>query len=181
MTFASTNGGMSFAFSVALGALCASCIAARPIEFSEDENFPPSIISAVDAQYPSREINQLDLDAPVESQELPLEVVVRDPNIDQTLQYRIFLDSTNPPSNTDIPIEQDEIDPSGEVERPVAFFIPYDLLLPGVCHKLEVTVSGGFAGFVEPRRPLIEGDVDNRTWWVEVTDAEFPVVTRECQ
>ena len=181
MAFALLNDRMSFALLATFAALCVSCIAGRPIEFSEDENFPPSIVSAVDAEYPSREINQLDLDAPVQSPELPLEVVVRDPNIDQTLSYRIFLDSANPPSNTDIPIEQDEIEPSGEVERPDVFFIPYDLLTPGVCHKIEVTVSGGFFGFIEPRRPLIEGDVDNRAWWVEVTNAEFPVITQECQ
>jgi hypothetical protein len=181
MTFASITRGMTFAFSVSLGALSTSCIAGRPIEFSDEENFPPSIISEVDAEYPSREIGQLDLDAPVESPELPLEVVVRDPNIDQTLEYRMFLDATNPPSNTDIPIEQGVIEPTGDVERPRTFTVPYVDLIPGVCHKIEITVTGRFAGFIEPRRPEIEGDIDNRTWWVEVTDAEFPVITVECQ
>jgi len=181
MTFASHITGMSLAFSLSLVALCASCIAGRPIEFSDDENYPPSIISQVDAEYPSREIGQLDLDAPVESPEVPLEVIVRDPNIDQTLQYRIFLDAGNPPSNTDIFIEQDFIEPSGEVERPDVFFIPYDLLTAGVCHKIEVTVTSEFAGFIEPRRPVIEGDFDNRTWWIEVTDADNPIITVECQ
>lgn len=157
------------------------CIATGTVEFSEDENLPPSVISQEGAQYPLREIGQLDLDAPVEVPEVPLEVVVRDPNVDQTLEYRIFLDSTNPPSNTDVPIDQDVIPPTGEIDRLRTFTVPYDLLTPGVCHKIELTVTGRFAGFIEPRRPEQAGDIDNRTWWIEVTDADNSVISVECQ
>jgi hypothetical protein len=182
MTFASDSTWMLFASTVTVAAISAGgCIATSTIEFSEDENLPPSVVSQEDALYPLREIGQLDLDVPVEAPELPLEVIVRDPNIDQTLVYRIFLDSTNPPSNTEFPIDQDVIPPSGELERPRTFTVSYDLLTAGVCHKIELTVTGGFAGFIEPRRPEQEGDIDNRTWWIEVTDADNPVITVECQ
>jgi len=183
MTFAFRIGGMlSFASSGAFAVLTVTgCIATGTVEFSEDENLPPSVISQEGAQYPLREIGQLDLDAPVEVPEVPLEVVVRDPNVDQTLEYRIFLDSTNPPSNTDVPIDQDVIPPTGEIDRLRTFTVPYDLLTPGVCHKIELTVTGRFAGFIEPRRPEQEGDIDNRTWWIEVTDADNSVIEVECQ
>jgi hypothetical protein len=161
--------------------LASGCIATDPIEFAEDENLPPSAVSQEGAAYPLREIGQLNLDDPVESQELPLEVIVRDPNIDQTLQYRIFLDSANPPSSNEIPILAGTIEPQGDVEREITFNVSYDLLTPGVCHKIELTVSGAFFGFVEPRRPAQEGDIDNRTWWIEVTDADNPVIEVECQ
>jgi len=28
---------------------------------------------------------------------------------------------------------------------------------------------------------LEEGDVDGVTWWIRVTDADFPVITTECR
>jgi hypothetical protein len=182
MAFASKSFGMlSLASCAAFAASVAAsgCIATTPVEFTEEENYPPSAISQPGAQYPLREIGQLDLDVPVEQRELPLEVIIRDPNIDQTLEYRVFVDSPTPPGN-DSPIDQDFIDPSGEVERPWTFNIPYDVLTPaGECHKIELLLSGGFASPIEPRRPLEEGDVDDRTWWIEVTDSDNPVIIVE--
>ena len=175
-------GMLSFASCVALAAMSASgCIATNTIDFPEDENFPPSAISQETAAYPLREIGQLNLDDPVEEPELPLEVIVRDPNFDQTLEYRIFLDATNPPASAEIPIDQGTLPPTGEVERPRTFTVSYDLLSPGVCHKIELTIVGSFLGFVEPRRPTQEGDIDNRTWWIEVTDADNPLIVEGCQ
>jgi hypothetical protein len=166
---------------LAMSFAAVGCVTTDPITFSPEENFPPSIISQPTAEYPLRDIGDLNLDDPVEEPELPLEVIVRDPNIDQTLEYRIFVDSPTPPGN-DPPIDQGEIDPTGEVERFRTFTIPYDLLTPaGVCHKVELVVSGNFASPVEPRRPLEEGDVDGVTWWIRVTDADFPVITTECR
>ena len=184
MTFAFKYSGMLYfasCLAFAASVTASGCIATSPVEFSEDENFPPSIISQPGAQYPLREIGELNLDDPVETPELPLEVIVRDPNVDQTLEYRIFVDSPTPPGN-DFPIDQDVIEPTGEVERPRTFNVPYDALTPaGVCHKIELVVVGNFASNVEPRRPLQEGDVDDRTWWIRVIDMDFPVITTECQ
>jgi hypothetical protein len=183
MPFAFNHFGMlSFASSVACAAITASgCIATSPIDFPEDENFPPSVVSEATAEYPLREIGQLNLDDPVDEPEVPLEVIVRDPNIDQTLEYRIFLDSTNPPASAEVPIDQGTLPPTGDVERPRTFTVSYDQLPPGVCHKIELVVVGSFAGFVEPRRPTQPGDVDNVTWWIEVVSADFPVIEDACQ
>jgi hypothetical protein len=181
MTFAFQSIRMVFLASCVTAASAAGCIATSPVDFPEDENLPPSVVSQSAAQYPLRDIGQLNLDDPVEVPELPLEVIVRDPNVDQTLEYRLFLDSPTPPGD-DSPIQSGVIEPSGEVERPRTFTIAYDSLTPaGVCRKIELLVSGAFANFVEPRRPAQEGDIDDRVWWIEVTDADNPVILEGCQ
>ncbi len=157
------------------------CIATDTIEFEPTENFPPSVVSQADAQYPLNAIGSLDLDDPPPDQgsELRLETVVRDPNTDQTLQYRIFLDAPEPPAS-EFPILDDDIPPSGFVERDVDFSIPFSFLSAGVCHRLELVVVGEFASFIEPRRPVEPGDFDEVTWWVRVTDGDNPETT-ECE
>ncbi len=101
MAFASKLHRMLvFASCVALGvsASTSGCIATSTIEFEPVENFPPSIISQPLADFPLNEIGEINLDDPVESPEMPLQVIIRDPNFDQTLDYRIFLDAPPPPA-----------------------------------------------------------------------------------
>jgi hypothetical protein len=183
MAFASKFTGMVFfASCVALVASAASsgCIATGTIEFEPVENFPPSIISEPLADFPLNEIGQINLDDPAESPEMPLQVIIRDPNFDQTLDYRIFLDAPAPPA-AEFPIQDGEIEPTGFLERPRTFTISYDELDPGECHKIELVVVGKFASNVEQRRPVEPGDIDQVTWWVEVTNADNPVITVECR
>ena len=181
MAFASKLTGMLFLAScTALGASASGCIATSTIEFESDENFPPSIISQPLADFPLNEIGQINLDDPVEVPEMLLQVIIRDPNFDQTLEYRIFLDAPPPPA-AELQIQEGELDPSGFLERESEFAIPYDLLEPGICHKIELVVVGRFASNVEKRRPEQEGDIDQATWWVEVTNSDNPVITVECR
>ena len=183
MTFASKFARMLFfASSVALLVLASNggCIATSQVEFNPDENFPPSIISEPTAEFPLNEIGRINLDDPVESPEMPLQVIIRDPNFDQTLEYRIFLDSPPPPA-VEIPVDEGVILPEGALGRPSEFFISYDSLEPGICHKIELVVVGAFRSFVEPRRPVQEGDVDQATWWVEVIDSDNPVIVEACR
>ncbi len=165
-----------FASSVAACAWVSApgCIATNTIEFEPEENFPPSIISEPGATFPLNEIGDVNIDETVDT-EMPLEVIIRDPNFDQTLEYRIFLDA--PP---DTEIDFGTIDPVGALDRPRTFTIPYDLLAPGICHKIELVVVGMFASFVEKRRPVQEGDIDYATWWVRITDANNPIAG-ECR
>jgi hypothetical protein len=181
MAFASKSPRMLFfASCAALGAsaLAGGCVATSTIEFEAAENYPPSVVSEPNAEYPLNRIGQLNLDDPVETPELPLEVVIRDPNVDQTLDYRIFLNS---PPAPEVPFNSGEVPPEGFVERPTVFFVPYDLLVAGRCHRIELVVVGEFDSFVEPRRPAEEGDFDDATWWVEVVDSSAPVILQECQ
>jgi hypothetical protein len=173
MAFASKFRGMLlFASCVALGASASSsgCIATNTIEF--------------EAEFPLDEIGQINLDdlpPPEESTEMPLEVIIRDPNFEQTLEYRIFLDPP-PPSEPEFPIQQGFIEPTGFLERPRTFAISYDELDPGECHKIDLIVVGRFlSDTVEQRPPAEEGDVDLATWWVEVINSQFPSITRECR
>jgi hypothetical protein len=173
-----------FASCVALdvSALSSGCIATSTIEFEPVENFPPSIISQPLADFPLNEIGRIKLDElpPTEPAEMPLDVIIRDPNFDQTLQYRIFLDSPEPPA-AEFAIQQGDVEPTGFLERPRTFAISYDELAPGECHKIELVVVGEFASNVEQRRPAEPGDVDQATWWVEVIDANNSVILVECR
>lgn len=183
---------MSFAFPLsrmllfAVGAalsVCAvgtGCIATDTIEFQSEQNFPPSVVSEPNARFPLNEIGQIDLDDPVEAPELPLQVVIRDPNFDQTLEYRIFLDAPEPPA-VERPLLEGVIDPTGFIDRPQTFSIAYNALPAGQCHKIELVVVGMFASTVEQRRPVEPGDFDAVTWWVEVVDADNPVIVQECR
>jgi len=145
-----------------------------------EQNYSPSIVSQPGAEYPLNEIGQLDLDDPVGATRVPLEVIIRDSNIEQVLEYRTFLNSPPPPA-AEFVLEQGEIDPTGFVERPVVFAVPADQLDPGICHKIELVVVGEFASLVEPRLPVEEGDIHEVAWWIEVTDADNPIITEPCR
>lgn len=145
-----------------------------------EENYPPSIISRPDAQYPLNQIGKLNLDDPVETPELFLEVIIRDPNLDQTLEFRVFLDAPPPPA-AEFPIQEGIIESTGLLERPRTFGIPYTQLAPGECHKIELVVVGEFASIVESRRPVEPGDFDQVTWWIEVVDTDNPEILRGCR
>lgn len=186
MTFASKFPGMlSLASSVALLASAASsgCIATNTIEFEPVENFPPSIVSEPNAEFPLDRIGEINLDDPLppgEPAEMPIEVIIRDPNFDQTLEYRLFLDAPDPPA-VERPVQEGEIEPSGFLERPRTFTISYDELAAGECHKIELVVVGRFASNVEQRRPVEPGDIDQATWWVEVIDDDNPTIVQGCR
>lgn len=161
-------------------AVAGGCVATDTIQFQPEQNYPPSIVSELNAEFPLNEIGQINLDDPVEPPEMPLQVVVRDPNLDQTLEYRIFLDAPTPPA-VERPIQEGVIDPTGFVDRSQTFTISYNELPAGECHKIELVVVGMFASNVEQRRPVEPGDFDEVTWWVEVVDADNPVITRVCR
>jgi hypothetical protein len=159
-----TMGGLF----VLLGLSCA--------EADSEANGPPSIVSQPDAEYPLDQIGQVNLDDLLPSeQELALEVIVRDSDVDQNLEFRVFLDAAG------FPLDQGDVPPSGTVERPFVLMVPYDALPPGICHKIEMIVVGEFSSFVDPRLPSEPGDVDQATWWIEVVDDANPVVTQACR
>ncbi|MGB9338881.1 MAG: hypothetical protein WCB63_06575, partial [Polyangiales bacterium] len=73
MAFASKFTGMlCLASYVAVLALASNggCVAATTIEFESPENFPPSIISEPNAEFPLNRIAHINLDDPVETPEM---------------------------------------------------------------------------------------------------------------
>jgi hypothetical protein len=182
MAFASKFPGMLYFAScvaVAASVLGSGCIATNTIEF-ESENFPPSVVSQENAEFPLDKIGEIEKKddplPPNEPAEMPLEVIIRDPNFEQTLEYRIFLDGPPPPPQPERPIQEGFIDPIGILERPWTFAIPHEVLTPGECHKIDLIVTGEFlSDTVEQRPPAEPGDFDLATWWVKVTDTQFPI------
>lgn len=181
MTFASKLRGMALsALSACVWTAAGSgCVVTDKIEFELEAPFPPSIVSQPNADNPLNQIARVNLDDPLPGAEdaFSLQVIVRDPNFDETLQYRIFIDAPPPPAAQPV-FDEGSIEPSGFLERPQDFAVPFDNLPPGACHKIELLVVGEFDGV---REPAMAGDVDNATWWVEVTDDLNPVIVEVCQ
>lgn len=171
---------MAFVSRVGWVAFCilGGCIATDPIDFDAEENIPPSLSSQAEARFPMSAIGSLNLDDPAPTQEMPLETVVVDANVEQTLQYRVFLDSEQPPSPNEVPILDGFVSPSGFLDRDQTFLIPYARLVPGICHKIEVVITSEFRSPIDSRTPAEPGDVFQATWWVEVVDADAPTADR---
>ncbi|MEM9730260.1 MAG: hypothetical protein AAF997_16895 [Myxococcota bacterium] len=158
-----------------LGLAGSGCVATDTIEFDPTENFPPSIISQPEALFPLDEIGAVNLDDPPPAQgaEVLLQTTIRDPNIEETLEFRLFVD--------DVAIlVGDDIEPSGFVERDRDFAVPFGSLTPGDCHKVDLVVTSEFESVIDLREPLIPGDFDQAVWWIRVTNTEFPEAS-ECQ
>ena len=183
MTFASQREGM---VSLGLCALClvviAGCIATDRIEFNSDL-FPPSIVSAPDAENPLNRIAQLNIDDPPpgETEEFLLETIVREPNLEEGLQFRVFFDSPPSPGAPEFVIVEGELGPSGFLERTLDIAIPFTQFEPGACHRIELVVVGEFASGLEHREPVIPGNFDQVTWWVEVSSNDVPPPSGGCQ
>lgn len=172
-----------------MGIFTMGCLTTEKIDFIPEENFPPSIVSAPGAEHPLNEIGALDLDAPIPpggTTDYVLETVIRDVNVEDTLQYRLFRDavdaSSSPILSGEIPPEQNQTTGQLLTERPFDRPIPFTLMgAPGVCHRFELLVTTEFKNFVEPREPVLEGDLDTATWWVRVTDDDNAFILQECQ
>ncbi|MEM8610073.1 MAG: hypothetical protein AAGF92_23475 [Myxococcota bacterium] len=155
-----------------LGLAVSGCVATDTIDFEPTENFPPSIISQPEALFPLDEIGLVNVDDPPPEQgaEILLQTTVRDPNLENTLQFRLFL------NDADTTTDEGEIEPSGFVERDRDFAVPFAQLLANQCNKIDIVVTTEFASTAfDTRQPLIPGDFDQAVWWVRVTDSSAPV------
>ncbi|MCB9707385.1 MAG: hypothetical protein H6714_01170 [Myxococcales bacterium] len=146
---------------IAISAAGGGCLVLDRHDRPRETNYPPSIASAANAIHPQGEIVRVEPDS--DNLEVVFEFVVRDPNIDQPLEYRVFLDRVVALGLTGL-IEQDVIQPVNSVERAYQFNVGRDRLLGKPCTKVELLVAGEF----EPNEnvPVSEGDMDTATWWV---------------
>lgn len=169
MPFAFNNRWMCLlASSGFLGLFGSACVATDTIEFDPTENFPPSIVSQPEATFPLDEIGLINLDDG--GDELLLQTTIRDPNIEETLQFRLFVNN--------FPILQDEIEPSGFVERDRDFAVPFGNLDPDLgCNQIVLVVTSEFAGSIDLREPAIPGDFDQVVWWLRVENESNLEVT----
>ncbi|MCS6857108.1 MAG: hypothetical protein NZM37_05305 [Sandaracinaceae bacterium] len=159
-----------------------ACIT-QDIQFNPPSNFPPSIEVPLGASGPEiRPLNELIRlradeiagggDAgPMNT--LRWEVIVRDPDVDQELQYLIFVDYQR--GVTIFPTVSGFIPPvsAGAQDRrvrPLRVQVPLRgevLSRPG-CHRIELLVSQRFrlVDGIPSREPVMSGDIGTATWWV---------------
>ncbi len=143
-----------------------ACLVTEDVDYSPEPNWPPSIESQPGAQHPLRELVVVDLDALPDGglSELPLEVEIRDPNVDDELQAKVFVDEEqNATVRAPVP-------PSGEPVRRLTVAVPLQgpLLVLG-CHRVELRVTRRFR-FVPPQEPEEPGDLGTAVWWVVTRD-----------
>lgn len=156
--------------------LTPGCLITDPIEPQENVNFPPSIVSdlaAPEPRYPIEQIVILDRDV---EDSLTFNVIVRDPNFDDELEYAVLEASE---LGDRVLLGPDPVMNTGELERPLSFTLN-DLTRfdRGECHKIELRVSralGVGGGPIEP------GDIDIAVWWINsLSDDGTPTDLATC-
>ncbi len=172
---------------MAAGMLFMGCLVTEKVELTLQPNTPSALYqpTALAADEPSvQSIYAIDLDT-FPFSEINLRAIIYDPDIDQSLDWKLFVDF-DPDSPTG-PIDFDTVAPSEGEDPEWRFDLDSDELLVGVselggagCHKLELRVSSEFessfpgydpAGVADP-----VPDVGALIWWVSITDAANPTV-----
>lgn len=177
LEFALARGGAL----IACLALVTGCLVTESAQIPDEDNLPPSIVSGDSARTMGRALDQIievDLAEFDEGSELTIPVIVRDPNLTQTLQYNAYVDFEGNPGGT--LIREGTIMPSGEadcgaplcLERLFNLNVPITELAPaGFCHKIELLVSSQFSGGASFRQGLDPVDIAQAVWWVRTTDS----------
>lgn len=160
--------------------LAMSCLVTEKVRLPEEGQFPPTIVSAPRADETSTRLDQvitINL-SETEVTELELPILVRDPNLDEDLEYAIFVDYTDGADPFRHLAGAGRIPATGEFEREVETSPRVGvqrLGAPGNCHKVEVLVSGEFLESM-PRTPAVEGDVHQAVWWIRLVSDDVPAV-----
>lgn len=170
------------------GTLLPACLT-QNVQYENPRNYPPSIETPDTAQFPLNQIIQLPGDLEVEGDggvttlmSIPFVFDVRDPNLDQRLEFRVFVDYVAGMTGQADAVAIVPVSPTAadRLTRRVEYSLPIGFVSSPGCHRVEVLVSGSFpAG---GRRPLDEGDLATATWWVASgADANDAVDMRGCR
>lgn len=163
------------------------CLVTDKVELTLQPNTPSALYqpTALAADEPSvQSIYEIDLDT-FPFAEINLRAIIYDPDIDQTLDWKVFLDFD--PDNPTGPIDFDTVGPSDAETPEWRFDLDSDEILIGVselggtgCHKLELRVSSEFESSFPGYEPAGSSDpvpdVGAMIWWISVTDAANPTV-----
>lgn len=166
---------------VAFAVLMGGCLVTDKMEFQAEPSCPPSISSKLGAEHPIESVSIVDRDADVPDAgmgELKFEVVIRDCNTRQDLQWQAFLDYRPEFGGRNVPFGGGTLAEAAVDERELTFTLPFSAFgeSVGVCHKVELLVSGRFGFGPNLRDPEEEGDIDIAVWWVGVVDATVTTV-----
>lgn len=155
----------------------------RDFDYQDPVPVPPSVETLATGDTPFNRIVNVDLDQEPNpdagvAPEQQFEAEVRDPDIDETLEGRVYLDNNLALELRPIPTALDSDDP---VRRRVSFSIPRESFTMEKCYLVEllVTSEGGFEPFPS-RLPRRTGDIGSGTWWVRVHRSEGPVDMGRC-
>ena len=163
----------------AFSTILTGCPVTDQIELNREPNFPPSIVSPPTARDMGRSIEQivrLNMSDPEVGTEVVLPVIIRDGNVDQDLEYRVFVDSVTVGRDVRGWIGEGNISPTATIERSLDVRISLmelggldvGLNQPG-CHRVEILVSSAFDNV---RDVEIPGDLGTGVWWVETIDPD---------
>jgi len=161
-----------------LPAALPGCLVPFATQVDPPDNFPPSIADPLAPPSDYRPIgSHIDLSA-VEPEDAGLptsisfEVAVRDPDINQELQYQVWVNYPTPMDRTvgDVLLPDVQTDTDRRTRR-LTFSVPRASLI--ACNRVELRVSSRFS-FLDQREPETEGDLATATWWV-VADRTVPV------
>lgn len=168
-------GGVRLLVPLALSATLLPACITESIRIEPPANFPASIESTDTATHPlNRVISLVPTEAPdggtTDYQPFSLDVVIRDPDVDQHLEYQLYVDARRGGGNSggEIPTTTE----GDRTRRTIS--IPTDDALVELrgagCHRVEVLVSEGF----RPGSPvpLVEGDLGTAVWWVATAAVE---------
>jgi hypothetical protein len=177
------------ALAVASGTLLPACLT-QNVQYEPPRNYPPSIETPDTARHPLNSVIQVPITVAGDggtqtATVIELNLEVRDPNVDQRLEYRLFVDFDPMMPRIDViqpipaasPLAEDRLTRRVEIPVPIT-----QLDSRRRCHRIEVLVSSAFEGG-EVRTPIEPGDVATATWWVARQDADTPTVVdmRECR
>ena len=150
------------------------CLITQPVQFEAPSGSPPSITGGTTHEsHPLDEIILLRVGDPVVgdagavSTATPIVVEVRDPDVDQELAYKVYVDynasDPRPPNRSDFLPALARSPGVDRTRRRLEFPLPTGLTTVG-CHRIELVVSSGFRP--DTREPLREGDLATAVWWV---------------
>ena len=154
-----------------------ACLVTQHVQLDPPENFPPSVLDPLSPPLGYRPIgSHIDLSS-IEGGDagtpttIPFEVAVRDPDVDQELLYLVWVNypaTTEPARRGELPPDP-AMDPDRRV-RTLRFNVDASLV---PCSRVELRVATNFQ-FLDPREPVIEGDIATATWWI-VEDRTVPI------
>lgn len=166
-------------------AVVPACIT-ESIRFEPPANFPASIESTPTAAHPlNRVITLVPVDisdgGTRDFQPFDLAVVVRDPDVDQSLDYLVYVDGRRGGGDDggDVPRATSGDRRFRELTIRTRDAVFEELRVPG-CHKIEVLVSEAFMPGTPV--PVTAGDLGTAVWWVATAENDTDVVdmARRC-
>lgn len=172
--------------------LLQACLITRDFRYDGRANVPPSVQSDPTSGTPLglvvRARDGLSTpDAGVEETAIEFSANIRDPNTEQLLQYKAYLNYDADAIPPIAPVDEGEISGLGgntPWDRRITFRVERRLLRPAPsCNRVELLVSTSFQRAPRERQPMDPGDLGVGVWWIarEPAGTPEPVDMLGCQ